>query len=120
MPEETYETTPEYRGNYEILLELIGRRKEMLRLLKTAQPENVSKVRKAISDIDESIERTEEIMALEREIFLKSRKAENDLLDLVELAEKIEPELRAYLAKHHPEKLELHDAFMSDEALDKN
>jgi len=115
MPEETYETTPEYRGNYEILLELVGRRKEMLRLLKTAPPENVSKVRNAIADIDESIERTEEIMALEREIFLKSQKAEKDLFDLVELAEKIEPELRAYLAKHHPEKLELHDQVLSDD-----
>ena len=115
MEDETYQTTRIYRENYEILLELVERRKEMLQMLKIAQPENIQKVQKAIADIDQSISRTEEIMALEREIFLERQKADQQWIELAELADKIEPELRAYVAEHHPEKLELLDAMLSDD-----
>src|SRR5207253_2696740 len=78
-------------------------------------PENVPKIQKAIADIDETIERTEKIMALERELFLERQKADKQLTELMDLADKIEPELRAYVAEHHPEKLELLDAMLSDD-----
>ena len=115
MSDESYETTGEYRGNYEILLDLVRRRKEMLRLLKIAQPEYIPKVQNAIAGIDDCIEQTEKIMALEREIFLKQQQTDKDWIELAELADKIEPELRTYLAEHHPEQLEIFDAMMSDD-----
>src|SRR5881275_575678 len=104
MEVENYQTNGKYRENYEILLELVGRRKEMARLLKIAHPENVPKIQKAIADIDKTIERTEKIMALEREIFLEQQKADQQWTELRDLADKIEPELRAYIAENQPEK----------------
>ena len=115
MEDENDETAGKYRENYEILLELVERRKEMLRLLKIAQPENVPRVQKAIAEIDKTIGRTETIMALEREVFLERQKADKQWNELTDLADKIEPELRAYIAEHHPEKLELLDAMLSDD-----
>lgn len=115
MADESYETTEEYIKNYEILLDLVRRREEMHKLLKIAQPVNIPKVQKAIANIDEGIERTEEIMELEREIFLKEQKLEKDYEELEEMMNLIEPELRKHVAEHNPEKLELLDAMLSDD-----
>jgi hypothetical protein len=115
MENENDVTPGEFRENYEILLQLVERRKEMVQLLKIAQPENVPKIQKAIADIDETIERTEKIMALERELFLERQKADKQWTELRDLADKIEPGLRAYVAEHHSEKLELLDAMLSDD-----
>ena len=115
MTGESYETTEEYLKESKILFDLVARREEMLRLLKMAQPANVSQARKVIAQLDNLIERTEEIMEMQRALFLKRRKADKNDAELLLVAEKIQIELREYVAKNKPEKLELLDAMLSDD-----
>ncbi len=113
--EDSYETTETYQENYKILLNLIERGEAMQKLLKIAQPVYIPKIHEALAGINKSIARTERILELQREIFIQTKIAEKGEAELLETAEIIEKELREYIAKHKPEKLEILEAMLSDD-----
>jgi len=115
MAEESYETTEEYIEESKSLFELIERREEMLRILKIAQPEYIPEVQKAIAQIDDLIERTEELMEMHRKLYFMEIEIDKNDAELVEFTEKVDKALREYVAKNNPEKLELIEAMLSDD-----
>jgi len=115
MADESYETTEEYINESNSLFELIERREEMLRLLKIAQPEYVPEVQKAIAQIDNLIEQTEKMMEMHRKLYFMSIECDKSEAALLEFSDKVDKKLRKYVAEHHPEKLELLDAMLSDD-----
>lgn len=97
------------------LLEFTERRAILVKTLKIAMPSKTKMVQKAISDVDKVIERTEKILELieKQKAELISLKKNED--ELIEMMEKIKPDLLEQIAQHHPEKLaEMEDIFCNE------
>ena len=115
MADESYETTEIYVENYNFMLELIKRRDRLLGLLKIAQPKYRAEIHKTLGEIDNLMQRTENILELERQVFFRKEEAEKEEAELYELSKSIEKELLEHIAANDPEKLELVKAILADD-----
>ena len=97
------------------LLEVLARRDRMIKLLKLATQPKIPMVRKAISRLDDIIEKTENII----EIAYKTYQLRQDLwrndMELMAMCDAIKPELLKHVAENNPEKLEELEAMLSDD-----
>lgn len=107
------------RENYEresaTLLELIEKREETVKLLKLATKERTAQVREVIAELDELIERTEQIVAMQYDLYLQRIDLLKQYIEAAEMTEKIQPELLQYLAENNPEAYEQLKAQLEDD-----
>lgn len=97
------------------LLEYLARRDEMIKLLKLATRPKIPMVREAIGELDEIIERTENIIAIAYKAYELRQQLWRDDMKLMAMCDAIKPELLKHVAENNPEKLEELEAMLSDD-----
>lgn len=106
MSEEDLLNSEEYQKESAFLLKRIEDREEMLGLLKIAHPSKISDIRACIAQLDDIIERTEDIMEMHLKKHRLEKEQEKRNEELEKMTDAILPELLAHLEKTNPEAYE--------------